>query len=45
MVEVTGPLTDQKPKKDKSVAHLTKDTKDSSKHSTEPILEKPKKKK
>ena len=45
MVEVTGPLTDQKPKKDKSVAHLTKDTKDSSKHSTEPIVEKAKKKK
>jgi len=45
MVEVTGPLTDQKPKKDKSVERLTKKTKDSSKRSTEPILEKPKKKK
>jgi DNA-directed RNA polymerase subunit A' len=30
MVEVTGPLTDKKPKEDKSVSHLTKDTKDSS---------------
>ncbi len=45
MVEVTGPLTDKKPKKDKSVEKLTKHTKDSSKHSTEPIVEKQKKKK
>ena len=40
MVEVTGPLTDEKPKKDKSVEKLTKKTKDVSKHSTEPIVEK-----
>jgi len=38
MVEVTGPLTNKKPKKDKSVAHLTKKTKDVSKKSTEPIV-------
>ncbi|VVB77608.1 DNA-directed RNA polymerase subunit A' [uncultured archaeon] len=44
MVEVTGPLTDKEPKKDKSVEKLTKKTKDSSKHSTEPIVEKAKKK-
>ena len=30
MVEVAGPLTDKKPKSDKSVAKLTKDTKDTS---------------
>ncbi len=46
MVEVTGPLTDEKPKKDKSVAYLTKNVKNvSSKGSTEPIMEKVKKKK
>ncbi|MDP2925875.1 MAG: DNA-directed RNA polymerase subunit A' [Nanoarchaeota archaeon] len=44
MVEVTGPLTTEKQKKDKSVEHLTKFTKDSSKHTTEPIVEKTKKK-
>ena len=38
MVEVTGPLSDRKPKSDKSVAYLTKDTKDVSKKSTEPII-------
>ncbi len=40
MVEVTGPLTTEKQKKDKSVAKLTKDTRDVSKHTTEPIIEK-----
>ena len=40
LVEVTGPLTDKKQKSDKSVAHLTKKTIDTSKHSTEPIIEK-----
>ena len=39
MVEVTGPLTTEKQKKDKSVALLTKDTKDTSKKTTEPIEE------
>ena len=43
MVEVTGPLTTEKQKKDKSVAKLTAKTKDTSKHSTEPIVEKKKK--
>jgi DNA-directed RNA polymerase subunit A' len=42
LVEVTGPLTDKKPQKDKSVASLTKDTKDYSKHSAEPIVDKDK---
>jgi DNA-directed RNA polymerase subunit A' len=42
MVEVTGPLTTEKQKKDKSVAKLTKATKDTSKHSTTPIVAKPK---
>jgi hypothetical protein len=42
MVEVTGPLTTEKQKKDKSVAKLTKDTKDTSKKTTEPIEEKKK---
>ncbi len=45
IVEVTGPLTDEKPKKDKSVEKLTKDTKDTSKKSKKPIEEKPKTKK
>jgi DNA-directed RNA polymerase subunit A' len=44
MVEVTGPLTDKKPTRDKSVAHLTKNVKDSSSKTKEPIEEKPKKK-
>jgi len=45
MVEVTGPLTTEKQKKDKSVEKLTKNTKDTSKKSTAPIEEeKPKKK-
>ena len=34
MVEVSGPLTDKKPKSDKSVAKLTKDTKDTSDKNT-----------
>jgi len=38
MVEVTGPLTDKKPKRDKSVAHLTKNVKDVSHEGTEPIV-------
>jgi DNA-directed RNA polymerase subunit A" len=38
MVEVTGPLTDKKPKEDKSVSYLTKGTKDTSKKDTEPIV-------
>jgi DNA-directed RNA polymerase subunit A' len=38
IVEVTGPLIDKKPKKDPSVSYLTKGTKDTSKKSTEPIL-------
>ena len=37
LVEVPGPLTDKKQKGDKSVAHLTKQTKDTSKRTTEPI--------
>jgi DNA-directed RNA polymerase subunit A' len=37
MVEVTGPLTDKKPKRDKSVAHLTKNVKDGSSKTDEPI--------
>ncbi len=37
LVEVTGPLTDKKQKGDKSVAHLTKKTRDTSKRTTEPI--------
>ena len=45
MVEVTGPLSDKKPKKDKSVEYLTEHTKDASKKSTEPIVEKEKSKK
>ncbi|MFH1359078.1 MAG: DNA-directed RNA polymerase subunit A' [archaeon] len=40
MVEVTGPLTDKKPKRDKSVAHLTKNVKDSSSKTNKPIEEK-----
>ena len=39
MVEVTGPLTDKKPKEDKSVSYLTKSTKDVSKKDTEPMIE------
>ncbi|MBR9703861.1 DNA-directed RNA polymerase subunit A' [Candidatus Pacearchaeota archaeon] len=39
MVEVTGPLTDKKPKKDKSVSHLTKKTKDTTTHKKTPIEE------
>jgi len=45
LVEVTGSLSDKKQKSDKSVAHLTKKTIDTSKHSTAPIVEKPKEKK
>jgi len=44
MVKITGPLTDEKPKKDKSVEKLTKNTKDTSKKSTTPIQEKTKNK-
>jgi DNA-directed RNA polymerase subunit A' len=40
MVEVTGPLTTEKQKKDKSVSKLTAKTKDTSKKTTEPIVEK-----
>ena len=40
MVEVTGPLTDKKPKKDKTVEYLTKSTKDTSRKSKEPHEEK-----
>jgi len=40
MVEVTGPLSDQKLKKDENVKRLTKETKDVSHHSIEPIIEK-----
>jgi len=36
MVEVTGPLTDKKPKQDKEVKRLTKNTKDTSSHSIKP---------
>lgn len=39
MVEVTGPLTDKKPKKDKSVEYLTKGTKDVSRKNKEPYSE------
>ena len=39
MVEVTGSLSDEKPKKDKSVAGLTKNTLDVSHNGTEPIVE------
>jgi DNA-directed RNA polymerase subunit A' len=39
-VEVTGPLTDKKQTSDPSVKQLTKDTKDTSKKTTEPIQEK-----
>ncbi len=38
MVKVTGPLTDEKPKKDKSVQYLTKSTKDLSTKNTKPVL-------
>ncbi len=37
MVEVTGPLTDEKQKRDKSVAYLVRGTKDTAHHSTTPI--------
>jgi len=43
MVKVTGPLTDKKPKKDKSVAYLTKETKDTSTKETMPVTNKVKK--
>tara|TARA_Y100000034_G_scaffold136091_1_gene210754 strand:+ start:4735 stop:8313 length:3579 start_codon:yes stop_codon:yes gene_type:complete len=45
LVEVTGPLTDKKQKSDSSVKQLTKKTKDVSKHTTTPIVAKPKEKK
>jgi len=38
LVEVTGPLTTEKQKSNKSVEKLTKKTKDISKHSVEPIV-------
>jgi len=38
LVEVTGPLTDKKPKKVEKVKKLTSKTKDVSKHSTKPIV-------
>ena len=37
LVEVTGPLTDEKPKKDKSVARLVKNVKDTSHKGIDPI--------
>ena len=37
LVEVTGPLTDKKQKRDKSVSKITAKTKDVSKHSVKPI--------
>jgi len=40
MVEVTGPLTDQKPKSDKSVANITKYVRDTSHKGTKPFHEK-----
>jgi DNA-directed RNA polymerase subunit A" len=40
LVEVTGPLSSKKQKSDKTVANLTKNTKDTSKRSIEPIIEK-----
>jgi DNA-directed RNA polymerase subunit A' len=40
LVEVTGPLSNKKQKSDKTVANLTKHTKDTSKRSTEPTIEK-----
>ena len=43
MVQVTGAVTTEKPKQDKSVSALTKKTKDTSKHSTKPIEGKVKK--
>ena len=45
MVEVTGPLTDEKPKRDKTVKYLTKNVKDTSSKTVEPILDKVNKKK
>ena len=45
LVEVTGPLTDKKQKSDKSVEKLTKKTKDTSKKTTAPIVEKVKEEK
>jgi len=44
MVEVTGPLTDKKPKKDKSVEYLTESTRDTSTRKKDPILVEGKKK-
>ncbi|MAH07398.1 hypothetical protein CMI38_04070 [Candidatus Pacearchaeota archaeon] len=45
MVEVTGSLSDEKPKSDKSVANITKYVRDTSHKGTEPIVEKVQKKK
>jgi DNA-directed RNA polymerase subunit A' len=45
MVEVTGPLTDEKQKRDKSVEYLVRGTKDTAHHSTAPIEEEEKKEK
>ncbi len=39
MVEVTGPLTDKKQKRDKSVEYITRETKDVSSKSKEPVEE------
>jgi DNA-directed RNA polymerase subunit A' len=39
MVEVTGPLTDKKQKRDKSVEYITRETKDVSSKNKEPIEE------
>jgi len=40
MVEVTGPLTNKTPKSDKSVASITKNVKDTSSKTHEPLVEK-----
>jgi len=39
MVEVTGSLSDKKPKKDKSVEYITRGTKDTSTHAKAPLIE------
>jgi DNA-directed RNA polymerase subunit A' len=43
MVKVTGPLTDKKPKHDKTVEYLTKETKDTSTKETKPLTNSEKK--
>ena len=39
MVEVTGSLSDKKPRKDKGVEYITRGTRDTSTHVKEPIEE------